>query len=66
MAASAGNGALRPMMSDQFDITFERYMGRSSSFTLAGFYKKLSNTIAYGLTTRAISTANAFHWETGT
>jgi TonB-dependent receptor len=46
--ATSGNGALRPETADQFDISFERYMGRSSSFTIDGFYKKLHNAIAYG------------------
>jgi len=46
--ANAGNAALRPLTADQFDLSFERYMGRSSSFTLDGFYKRLNNAIAYG------------------
>jgi TonB-dependent receptor len=46
--ANAGNAGLRPMMADQFDLSFERYMGNSSSFTIDAFYKKLSNSIAYG------------------
>jgi len=46
--ANAGNPALRPMTADQFDISFERYMGRSSSFTIDGFYKKLHNAVAFG------------------
>ena len=50
--ANAGNAALRPMLADQFDISFERYMGNSTSFTIDGFYKKLSNSVAYGLSYR--------------
>lgn len=46
--ANAGNAALRPMIADQFDISFERYMGASSSFAIDAFYKKLSNSISYG------------------
>ena len=53
--ANAGNAALKPMTADQFDISFERYMGRSSSFTIDGFYKKLNNAISYGLTTRELT-----------
>jgi TonB-dependent receptor len=53
--ANAGNAALKPLMSDQFDISFERYMGRSSSFTIAAFYKRLTNSIAYGQTYRSIT-----------
>ncbi|HEX7692913.1 MAG TPA: TonB-dependent receptor, partial [Sphingomonas sp.] len=46
--ANAGNAALRPETADQFDLSFERYMGRSSSFTIDGFYKKLHNAVAFG------------------
>jgi TonB-dependent receptor len=46
--ANAGNAGLRPVKSDQFDLSFERYMGRSSSFTVDAFYKQLSDLIAYG------------------
>ena len=46
--ANAGNAGLRPVKSDQFDVSFERYMGRSSSFTIDAFYKRLSDLIAYG------------------
>jgi TonB-dependent receptor len=50
--ADAGNAGLKPLIADQFDLTFERYMGKSSSFTLDAFYKKLSNTVTYGLLQR--------------
>ncbi len=50
--ANAGNAGLRPITADQFDISFERYMGRSSSFTLDAFYKKLNGSISYGQFTR--------------
>ena len=46
--ANSGNAALRPLQADQFDLSFERYMGTNTSFTLSGFYKKLHNTIAFG------------------
>ena len=46
--ANAGNAGLRPVKSDQFDVSFERYMGRSSSFTVDAFYKRLSDLISYG------------------
>ncbi|PSJ40660.1 TonB-dependent receptor [Sphingomonas deserti] len=46
--ADSGNAALRPIKADQFDISFERYMGQSSSLTLTGFYKKLNNSISFG------------------
>jgi TonB-dependent receptor len=46
--ANAGNAGLRPMKADQFDVSFERYMGRSSSFTVDAFYKRLTDLVAYG------------------
>ncbi|HVI05141.1 MAG TPA: TonB-dependent receptor, partial [Sphingomicrobium sp.] len=46
--ANAGNTGLRPVTSDQFDVSFERYMGRGSSFSVDAFYKRLTNLIAYG------------------
>jgi TonB-dependent receptor len=46
--ANAGNAGLRPIKADQFDVSFERYMGRSSSFTIDGFYKRLTDLVAYG------------------
>jgi TonB-dependent receptor len=46
--ANSGNAGLKPVIADQFDLSFEHYMGRSSSFTLSGFYKQLNNSISYG------------------
>jgi TonB-dependent receptor len=46
--ANAGNAGLRPMKADQFDLTYERYMGHSSSFTVDAFYKRLTDLVAYG------------------
>ena len=46
--ANAGNAGLRPIKADQFDLTFERYMGRGSSFTVDAFYKRLTDLVAYG------------------
>lgn len=46
--ANAGNAALKPVRTDQFDISFERYMGHSSSFTIDAFYKRLTNLISWG------------------
>jgi TonB-dependent receptor len=45
--STAGNAALLPEMADQFDLSYERYMGPSSSITIGGFYKKLSNTLDF-------------------
>ncbi|NYT39133.1 TonB-dependent receptor [Sphingomonas sp. R-74633] len=46
--ADSGYPALKPITADQFDLTFEHYFGRSSSFTADVFYKKLNSSIAYG------------------
>ena len=43
------------LAADQFDISFERYMGPSSSFTIDGFYKRLTNLIAYGQSLRSFT-----------
>ena len=43
----AGNAGLLPEMADQFDLSFERYFGPSSSFTTGLFYKKLSDSLSY-------------------
>jgi len=45
--STAGNAALLPEMADQFDLSYERYMGPSSSVTIGGFYKKLTNTLDF-------------------
>lgn len=46
--AESGYAGLRPTTADQFDLTYERYMGKSSSFAIDLFYKKLHNAISYG------------------
>jgi TonB-dependent receptor len=53
--ATAGNAALKPITADQFDLSFERYMGRSSSFTIDAFYKRLTNLISYGKSVRTFT-----------
>jgi TonB-dependent receptor len=45
--ATAGNAALLPEIADQFDLSYERYFGPSSSLTLGLFYKKLTNSLNY-------------------
>ena len=45
--STAGNAGLLPEIADQFDLSFERYYGPSSSVTLALFYKKLSDSLSY-------------------
>jgi TonB-dependent receptor len=53
--ANAGNAALRPMTADQIDLSFERYMGKSSSFTIDAFYKQLHNTVSFGKIDRSLT-----------
>ncbi|WP_343517650.1 TonB-dependent receptor [Sphingomonas sp.] len=53
-AANSGNAALKPLSADQFDLSFERYMGPSTSLTIGLFYKQLHNAISYGQFTRTI------------
>jgi TonB-dependent receptor len=44
--SSAGNAGLQPESADQFDLSYERYFGPTSSVTLGLFYKKLSNAFS--------------------
>ena len=53
--ASAGNAALKPTTADQIDLSFERYMGPASMFSIDGFWKELHNTFAYGEFNRNIT-----------
>jgi len=46
--AESGYAGLQPVTSDQFDLTYERYMGKSTSFTVDLFYKHLNGSISYG------------------
>jgi TonB-dependent receptor len=46
-AATGGNARLAPEISDQFDLSYERYFGPSSSLTFGLFYKKLTNSLSY-------------------
>lgn len=47
-AAEAGYAGLEPVTADNFDLSYEAYISKSSAFTLGLFYKKLDNAIAYG------------------
>ena len=57
--ANAGNPALKPMTSWQYDATFEHYFSASSSFTADVFLKELNNSISYGDVTRSITNNGA-------
>jgi TonB-dependent receptor len=50
--STAGNAALRPESADQFDLSYERYFGPTSSLTFGLFFKKLSNTLNQAQFTR--------------
>lgn len=41
----AGNPFLKPVHSDNFDVSFEWYYGKASYVSLAGFIKKIDSTI---------------------
>jgi TonB-dependent receptor len=51
-AAEAGYAGLKPVEADNFDLSYEWYINKSSSFTFGLFYKTLENTIAYGRAVR--------------
>jgi TonB-dependent receptor len=44
--STAGNANLLPESADQFDLSYERYFGPTSSLTVGLFYKKLYNTLS--------------------
>src|SRR4029078_10683339 len=46
--------ASQQVQAEDFDISYEAYVNKSSSFTLGLFYKSLENTIAYGRAVRDI------------
>jgi TonB-dependent receptor len=53
-SAEAGYAGLKPVEADNFDLSYEAYFSKSSSFTVGLFYKKLENAIAYGRAVRDI------------
>lgn len=53
--ANAGNTRLRPETANQFDLSFERYFGPASAFTLDLFYKQLFNTLNFAKFTRTFT-----------
>jgi TonB-dependent receptor len=46
--AESGSAALKPVTADQFDATYERYMGKRGTFAVDFFYKHLNGSISYG------------------
>jgi TonB-dependent receptor len=47
-SATVGNPALRPMSSENLDVTFEWYTEYDSAFILSGFYKDIKDYIIRG------------------
>jgi TonB-dependent receptor len=45
--STAGNASLLPELSDQVDLSYERYFSSSSAFTVDAFYKKLKDSLSY-------------------
>lgn len=52
--ANSGNASLKPLTADQFDLSYERYVGRNTSFAAGLFYKKLYDAISFGQFAREI------------
>lgn len=57
-AASRGNPDLKPFRSNNLDLSFEYYYGRSSYVSLGAYLKDVSNFIVLNQTTGAVSGAN--------
>ncbi|MEA3173764.1 MAG: hypothetical protein QOF42_1175 [Gammaproteobacteria bacterium] len=53
--STAGNAALLPESADQFDLSYERYFGPTSSVTLGLFFKKLKNSLSEANFTRSFT-----------
>ena len=52
--ANAGNPALKPVVSNNFDVSFEWYPKRGTTFHVSGFYKRITDLIVYKATSRPI------------
>jgi len=52
---TGGNPYLKPMKSNNFDVSLEWYFARTGSVTLAGFYKDISDYIQTGISTRNVT-----------
>lgn len=57
LQASAGNPNLRPYTSWNLDVSFEWYFDRFGAFTVAAFYKDVSDYIASDFETRTLAFA---------
>lgn len=52
--AETGNPLLKPTLSNNFDLSFEYYASRGTSFHVAPFYKRITNLPIFSLTTRQV------------
>ncbi|MGQ7334332.1 TonB-dependent receptor domain-containing protein, partial [Streptococcus suis] len=59
----SGNPYLRPITSDNYDLTAEWYFSLTGSVTLGGFYKKVDGFLAGGTT---FQTFNGVRYAIGT
>ncbi len=57
--ANSGNASLKPLTADQFDLSYERYVGRNTSFAAGLFYKKLYDAISFGQFEREIANGSS-------
>jgi hypothetical protein len=53
--ANSGNASLKPLTADQFDLSYERYVGHSTSMAVGLFYKQLYDAISFGQSNRTIT-----------
>ncbi|CAM8672751.1 TonB-dependent receptor [Sphingobium sp.] len=60
---SGGNPYLKPMKSDNLDLSLEWYFSRTGSLTAAGFYKNIKNYIQTAVTPRNVTFNNGNTYE---
>ncbi len=53
-----GNPLLKPVQSDQLDVTAEWYFSKSGSFTAAAFYKDIKDVVVNQIQVRQVPTAS--------
>ncbi|EQB12873.1 TonB-denpendent receptor [Sphingobium lactosutens DS20] len=63
--ASGGNPNLKPMKSDNLDVSLEWYFSRTGSLTAAAFYKRIKNYIQTAVSTRTVTfdNGNSYDYE---
>ncbi len=63
LLTSGGNPYLKPMKSDNLDLSLEWYFSRTGSLTAAGFYKNIKNYIQTAVTPRDVTFNNGNTYE---